>query len=178
MDSLKALIGFQSKNFSLLWRGSRDGFDASIFHELCDEEPDTLTLIKNTEGCVFGGYASEPWSSPSSWIYPHGTFIHDNSSFLFTLKNSANTPMKLTVIKEQYALYHVSDNDDMVQYVSTFGIADLYVASQSNTNRKSGMIFNAYEPPQDKNGMEGGNFVVGGSDYHFKTSEIEVFKVC
>ncbi len=31
-----ALTGFEKKSFSLLWRGSRDGFDAATFHRLFD----------------------------------------------------------------------------------------------------------------------------------------------
>ncbi len=34
--SFLALTGLENKSFSLLWRGSRDGFDAAAFHRLCD----------------------------------------------------------------------------------------------------------------------------------------------
>jgi len=34
--SFLTLTGFENKSFSLLWRGSRDGFDAAAFHRLCD----------------------------------------------------------------------------------------------------------------------------------------------
>ena len=43
---------------------------------------------------------------------------------------------------------------------------------QSNTNRKSQMYLNNYERPLGKEGEEGGNFVVGGSDHNFQISEI------
>jgi hypothetical protein len=40
----------------LLWRGSRDGFEAKVFHERCDFHPNTLTLIRDTKGNIFGGF--------------------------------------------------------------------------------------------------------------------------
>jgi len=37
-----ALTDFENKSFSLLWRGSRDGFDAAAFHRLCDGKANTV----------------------------------------------------------------------------------------------------------------------------------------
>jgi len=48
------LTGFNNKSFSLLWRGSRDGFDKEDFHRLCDGKVNTVTVIKNTNGFIFG----------------------------------------------------------------------------------------------------------------------------
>jgi hypothetical protein len=44
---------FGGKRFTLLWRGSRDGFSARDFHSLCDGHAPTLTLIQDTEGNIF-----------------------------------------------------------------------------------------------------------------------------
>ena len=52
--SLLALTDLEDNVFSLLWRGSRDGFEAKTFHRLCDWQGETLTVIKNTEGFIFG----------------------------------------------------------------------------------------------------------------------------
>jgi hypothetical protein len=42
--------------FSLLWRGSRDGFGASQFHGRYDSHANSLTLIWDTNGNIFGGF--------------------------------------------------------------------------------------------------------------------------
>jgi hypothetical protein len=47
---------FGEKQFSLLWRGSRDGFGAEAFHDRCDGHANTLTIIQDTDGHIFGGF--------------------------------------------------------------------------------------------------------------------------
>jgi hypothetical protein len=160
------LTGFENKSFSLLWRGSRDGFDVAAFHRLCDGKANTVTVIKNTNGFIFGGFTSLPWNS-SGGVY-HG----DNSAFLFSLTNPSNTPLKLKVKPAQNAVWHHSN------YGPTFGDGwDLYVSSLSNTNRQNFMNLTSYEFPNGLSGNEGGEFIVGGSDSYFQTVEIEVFQV-
>jgi hypothetical protein len=52
---------FRSKCFNLLWRDSRDGFTAGQFHLRCDGQANTLTLISDTDGNVFGGFTPVKW---------------------------------------------------------------------------------------------------------------------
>jgi hypothetical protein len=47
---------FRGMQFSLLWRGSDDGFGASDFHDRWDGQANTLTVILDTSGNIFGGY--------------------------------------------------------------------------------------------------------------------------
>ncbi len=47
----------------LLYRGSRDGFEANDFHKKCDNQGKTICLIKASNGKVFGGYADMSWKS-------------------------------------------------------------------------------------------------------------------
>jgi len=89
--SFLACTGFENKSFSLLWRGSRDGFDAATFHRLCDGKANTVTVIKNTNGFIFGGYTSIPWSSS-------GGYKTDSTAFLFSLTNPSNIPLKLKAV--------------------------------------------------------------------------------
>ena len=32
------------------------------FHKCCDDKGPTLTIIKCTNGCIFGGYTTQSWS--------------------------------------------------------------------------------------------------------------------
>jgi len=163
--SLLELTGFETKSFSLLWRGSRDGFDAETFHRLCNGKANTVTVIKNTNGFIFGGFTSIPWSSS-------GNYEADSTAFLFSLTNPSNTLLKLKVKPGQNAVSHYS------LFGPTFGGGhDLYVSSLSNTNRNSFMNFSSYEFPNVLSGNEGGEFIVGGYDHKFQTVEIEVFQV-
>jgi hypothetical protein len=47
---------FCGKTFSLLWRGGRDDFGWNSFHKHCDGHANTLTLIEDTKGNIFGGF--------------------------------------------------------------------------------------------------------------------------
>jgi hypothetical protein len=47
---------FRGKRVNILWRGSRDGFKAQEFHRRCDAHANTLTVILDTEGNIFGGF--------------------------------------------------------------------------------------------------------------------------
>lgn len=47
----------------LLYRGSRDGFYANIFHQKCDNIGATLSIIKTDKGFIFGLWTDISWTS-------------------------------------------------------------------------------------------------------------------
>ncbi len=51
----------------LLYRGSRDGWDATDFHGKCDDKGATITIIKCSNGRICGGYTSTPWKSSGNY---------------------------------------------------------------------------------------------------------------
>ena len=84
-------LGF-GRRFKLLFCSSRDGASASAFHSRCDTQGPTLTLIRDTDGNVFGGYTSLDWSSPAG----NGRlYLKDPASFLFTVVNPHADPSAL-----------------------------------------------------------------------------------
>jgi hypothetical protein len=76
---MKSWIGSNIK-FELIYRGSRDGFTAHKFHELCDNQGATICLIKSEHEKVFGGYSSVSWESDN-------TFHSDDKAFIFSLSH-------------------------------------------------------------------------------------------
>ena len=50
------------REWRLLFRASRDGFAASMFHFQCDNEGPTVTVVKSG-GNIFGGFTEKPWAS-------------------------------------------------------------------------------------------------------------------
>ncbi len=45
--------------WTLLYRGTRDGFGAADFHSKCDDHKNTLTIVKaHDTSYIFGGYTS------------------------------------------------------------------------------------------------------------------------
>jgi len=105
------------KSMRLLYRGTKDGMKADIFHNKCDNQEKTLTLIKNDKGYIFGGYASIPWTSCDSWQ-------NAPECFIFTLTNIHGTePTKFQSKNKGYEVGHFSgygplfgDNGDIYFY--------------------------------------------------------------
>ena len=50
-----------TSNIKLLYRGSRDGWEAKDFHRLCDNQGPTLTIVKSSVGRISGGFTTIPW---------------------------------------------------------------------------------------------------------------------
>jgi hypothetical protein len=89
---------FRGKNFKILWRGSRDGFSAKEFHRRCDGHSNTLTVILDTKGNIFGGFTSVEWKSPT---VSRTKGDASEKSFLFMLKNPHNIPARRFALKSE-----------------------------------------------------------------------------
>ncbi|XP_067682168.1 interferon-induced protein 44-like [Haliotis asinina] len=76
---LTAWLG-DNKGFNLLYKASRDGCSAQLFHQKCDNKGPTVTVLYNALDCVFGGYTALSWTSNVS-----GMWLTDQSAFLFRL---------------------------------------------------------------------------------------------
>jgi hypothetical protein len=115
---------FAGRTFALLWRGSRDGFLATDFHRLCDSHRNTLTIIKDRAGHVFGGFTPIPWSSRTS--PPYEVSDESGESFLFAFTNPQITrPMLFPLKPEQrkQALFCRGSSGPR------FGVSDLIVST-------------------------------------------------
>ncbi|GBC09333.1 hypothetical protein RclHR1_08780004 [Rhizophagus clarus] len=67
-----------SYEFKLIFRGSRNGFKSKKFHEICDNQPCTVTIIKvKGSNEILGGYNPLEWKSD-------GRYATTNDSFLFS----------------------------------------------------------------------------------------------
>jgi hypothetical protein len=89
------LSEFRGKRFSLLWRGRRDGFAASTFRHRCAGHSNTLTVILDRDGNIFGGFTRATWQPPRKG--PDDT--RTSGSFLFTLKNPHDIPPRRFPVK-------------------------------------------------------------------------------
>ena len=71
-----------SYEFKLLFRGSRDGLTGDKFHEICDGQSRTVTIVK-VKGTseILGGYNPVAWKSDNS-------YSATKDSFIFSFKNN------------------------------------------------------------------------------------------
>jgi hypothetical protein len=155
---------FKKKKFTLLWRGSRDGFGEGGFHRRCDGHQNTLSLILDTQGNIFGGFTPVKWESRAGYQADLSV-----KSFLFTLKNPHNIPPR------RFALKPGSKNEAILCR-SSWGphFSDIAVSDNSNANTFShtsnfGICYT------NDTGLDGKRFFTGSIE--FKVKEIEVFEV-
>jgi len=73
-------------SLNLLYRASRDGFDASSFHSLCDNHSNTVVIIKSRlTNNVFGAVNYLAWSSNTMQNDSSST---PNAAFLYSLRRA------------------------------------------------------------------------------------------
>jgi hypothetical protein len=164
---------FKAKKFTVLWRGSRDGFGVRDFHSRCDGHANTLVVILDTKGNIFGGFTPVEWeSSRKHWLRDDEDFSKGDptlKSFLFTLKNPSNFPARrfaLRAEKKNEAIYCYSD------FGPSFG-GDIAVFDNCNNTGSSIYLFgNSYT---NDTGLDGSTFFTGS--LNFQVKEVEVFEI-
>jgi hypothetical protein len=163
-DFLLVFAEFRRKLFSLLWRGSRDGFHARDFHKRCDGHANTLTMIMDTKGNIFGGFTPVPWDSK-------GGYRADPSlkSFLFTLKNPESFAPQTCALKADKKHEAIYCNPERGPYFCDIHISENCSASPSNHTSGFGLRYTNHT------GREGKTFFAG-SEY-FQVWEIEFFEI-
>ena len=149
------------KNMELLYRGTRDGMSADVFHNKCNNKGPTISLFKNEKGYIFGGYASIDWTS-------YGNYRTASDSFIFTLTNMYNiSPTKFANSNTSYSIY------DYSSYGPTFGGGhDIYIDFSNNSN-----YLNFPHSYTDVLGKGYSIFKGDNNNYNFTLKEIEVFKL-
>nr|XP_034306974.1 interferon-induced protein 44-like [Crassostrea gigas] len=107
-DQLVTWIG-KTCHFRLLYKISRDQCSPQTFHQKCNGQGATVTVLYNTNNTIYGGYLSQSWNSNGGWI-------NDTNAFLFRLQyNGSSNPLKFPVSDATYAGYGDSG------YGPTFG---------------------------------------------------------
>ena len=165
-NRLVKLCKLSDKQFKLLYRASRDGFEASSFHAKCDNQPRTLTIIKTARGYIFGGYTAVAWDSNTC----HHKF--DQAAFIFSLKNPSKQPQLIPIIaSNRSAIYCASS------YGPVFGCYDICISNNSNVFFNSysdlgkSFDFKLFSPQTPKSQT----FLAGSPT--FQTLEVEVFNL-
>ncbi len=116
-DLIRVCQFYSRDQWTLVYRGSEDGFEAKNFHKLCDGVEKTLTLIRAKEtSYIFGGYTEKAWDSFS-------LEKSDPNAFIYSLTNARNQPTKIPVdpCNVQDAIYCNSEQG------STFGSDDICI---------------------------------------------------
>ena len=100
MDQLELLIGTGPKKFKLLYSITRDGCNVASFHQKCDNQGPTVTILYNQQGSIYGGYTSLNWDQSA-------TNGNDASAFLFRLQHKGTSAVYKFPCKAQYASHAI-----------------------------------------------------------------------
>ena len=104
MDQLEQWIGTGPKTFDLLYSITRDGCNSAVFHQKCDNQGPTVTVLYNQQGSIYGGYTGVNWDQSSS-------YGNDATAFLFQLQyNGSATVNKFPCKNSTHAVYRVQNN--------------------------------------------------------------------
>ena len=108
------------KHLTLLYRASDNEYSIDKFHDLCDKNGETITIVRSAAGNVFGGYTSKQWNHPQRWILPTTNMLKDYDAFLFLVESNDESlngklPMKMEAkpFSRNYGfghIYHSADN--------------------------------------------------------------------
>jgi hypothetical protein len=152
----------QDTKLRLLYRGSRDGFKAKIFHFICDDHSNTLT---NETGFIFGGFTNATHNS-------YRDLERGDDEFLFSFTNKENLPCKMDIQRD------VPDKKGFyfdLEYGPRFGKGDLeLVCNRGNKMRGSSDLGRTYQHPLYDDASNDAKCFLAGSR-NFLISEIEVF---
>ena len=67
---LKIKLQNGHSDFVLIYRASRDGWNSSNFHSLCDNKGPTVTVVKSGN-YIFGGYTEQAWDGKNFHLGNH-----------------------------------------------------------------------------------------------------------
>ncbi|CAB4403727.1 unnamed protein product [Rhizophagus irregularis] len=147
-----------SYEFNLILRGSRDGFSPNKFHEICDNQSHTITIIKVKDSNeILGGYNPIIWKSD-------GGFDTTKDSFIFSFKNKENIKncilSRISAYLEDCAIFNNMD------YGPSFGAGcDLKLYGDNCYDQSEYRHTRCYNKPiRETNG-------------HFSVEEYEVFQI-
>jgi hypothetical protein len=167
ISDVPEIFGVFRGKLSLLWRGTHFGFKAKDFHRRCDGHANTLTVIVDTDGNIFGGFTPTEWES-DKW----GKYKGDDKgkSFLFTMRNPHHVPPKRFPLKVEEKRRAIRCDSGSGPH---FGFSDIKVANNCHVNTNSCSCLGHYYV--NDTGISGEKFFTGLKT--FQVREIEVFEM-
>lgn len=190
-DKLVAWIG-RPCHFQLLYKISRDGCSPQTFHQQCDGQGATVTVLYNTSKTIYGGYLSQSWNSSNENISnpkrrhhreknyfdfqdgcnSHGVWIVDPDAFIFRLQyNGSSNPMRFPVSKAIHAGY------GKIDYGPTFGSGhDICTFIGTITSSGNSFSLNGHCNLGNSFSLNGENRNTITND-NMKVTDLEVYKV-
>lgn len=167
----KTYFPADTTTWKLLWRGTRDGFAASEFHNRCDYQGTTITVVKSESGYIFGGVTGVAWASRGGALNVRSG-VDTTKAFLFGIRTYSRQDTS-TIFKPTWNTQQAMN--DAPKWGPSF--AGLSIAGDANANANSvAMPGDTYTGNGVDSRLHPPNEYFAGTK-HFKVAEIEVFKL-
>ena len=115
---------------NLLYRASRDGDKAKIFHDKCDNKGSSFCIFHLDNGYKIGAYSSISWKN-------NGGKANDPNTFICSITNKEKYELKN---KNGYSVYN--DSSYGPDFYGGIGYADVIIYDNC-LNRKDGILVNS-----------------------------------
>ena len=147
------------KEINLLYRGTKDGDSCESFFKKCGNKGPTISLIKSTNGKIFGGYSKAEWTDKKGVLR-----LYDNTAFLFSIDKME----KYKILKPELAIC-CYPNENCIVYGNNADNNGISLrANYLNKISKENHSTKVYDIPKD--------FFLSG-DNIFNVEEVEVYQV-
>jgi len=149
-----------------IYQASVHGFSASQFHSKVDGKLGTLSIIKSTNGNIFGGFTKLNWG-----LSEGGAFYKDPSAYIFSLINTQNFSLIINPISTNSLTIYSG-----ISKGPYFGACDFQIYDMSNSNNLSySNLGTSFVAPFNYtvNSVAANSFLAGTQ--YFQTVEVEVY---
>jgi len=164
-NKINEFYGVINQQWKLLYKATRDGFRAKAFHKLCDNKGATMTIIRSSEGYLFGGYTKGNWKA---------SIFHwrelDQTAFIFTLTNPSGLEATKFPCKDEYDSIYC-------QYSlgPSFGYHYFFLNLDIEIKDKCNITTNYFKFPSSYDDTTGKGSALFTGKREFIVSDIEVF---
>ena len=160
--------------FKLVYRGTRDGDSATVFHKRCDKIGQNITLVKTDKDKIFGGFTKCNWEIPEEYLKEieeddteSGIQKNDEYSFCFTLGS------------EKKIYNHCDESDEEVKPAIFCGpkFGPTFCNNIFAINNKF-LKYGGYSTKNEKSCFDGqeNDYELTG-EKNFKIKELEVYEI-
>jgi hypothetical protein len=158
------------QKWDLIYKASKDGFQAVRFHSKCDDKANTLVVIKSKNGNIFGGYTEKSWSN-TNFLSPY-IDKSDSNAFIFSIINKENRSLKIKCSPNNGIR---CNNNCGPIFGGKAGYSDILIGNLSNLSPVNHSYLGHYYTHSDyKYGSDKACSLLAGS-CRFEVSDIEVY---
>ena len=155
----------------MLYRGSRDGFNASAFHTTCNGKNNTVTIILDDLNYVFGGYTALEWKSD----YTYG---NDIAAFIFSLRqNDINNGLKFKIRDSTTAIWNNPLTGPAFGSYIGYDYCDILVGYNADFSNYADFGASYALPNQFEFQDQNARSYLAGSFSSWNIAEIEVYQI-